>query len=310
MPLDIVNLLKSDVATEVASRCQDVIDEDGRCTADCAEVARRFQSEHCCYPHFDAVAQRPQPRHQGHALVSLQGVWFGLYPASGVELVEVTWDAGRGLLLGTKLTGNQFVRAGRVSWESAPPPPRATARAAARARAPPPSPTAAFARAAVSQTACRVVSSVWAGAYTPRWDPCRLRIGDADHVEVVLPLGNGEEEVLAFVRATAPLLLEWEDESSPARGFMRASSTRAGCRRRRGRRSSPASPIGSTTRSTRSWSTRRSSSSPPSSSEAGSLGVERRAAAPHRRRRRALLRRRLPAPAPLGVHTVDIRVES
>ena len=47
--------------------------------------------------------------------------------------------------------------------------------------------------------------------------PCRLRIGDADHVEVVLPLGNGEEEVLAFVRATAPLLLEWEDESSPAR---------------------------------------------------------------------------------------------
>ena len=59
------------------------------------------------------------------------------------------------------------------------------------------------------------------GAYTPRWDPCRLRIGDADHVEVVLPLGNGEEEVLAFVRATAPLLLEWEDESSPARGFAR-----------------------------------------------------------------------------------------
>jgi len=188
MPLDVVNLLKSDVATEVASRCQDVIDEDGRCTADCAEVARRFQSEHC-YPHL-TQSQRLQPRHQGHALVSLQGVWFGLYPASGVELVEVTWDAGRGLLLGTKLTGNQFVRAGRVSWE-------------------------------ISQTACRVVSSVWAGAYTPRWDPCRLRIGDADHVEVVLPLGNGEEEVLAFVRATAPLLLEWEDESSPARGFAR-----------------------------------------------------------------------------------------
>lgn len=134
MPLDVVNLLKSDVATEVASRCQDVIDEDGRCTADCAEVARRFQSEHC-YPHL-TQSQRLQPRHQGHALVSLQGVWFGLYPASGVELVEVTWDAGRGLLLGTKLTGNQFVRAGRVSWESAPPPPpRATARAAATAHA-------------------------------------------------------------------------------------------------------------------------------------------------------------------------------
>ena len=221
MPLDVVNLLKSDVATEVASRCQDVIDEDGRCTADCAEVARRFQSEHC-YPHL-TQSQRLQPRHQGHALVSLQGVWFGLYPASGVELVEVTWDAGRGLLLGTKLTGNQFVRAGRVSWESAPPPPpRATARAAATAHARRrPHPPPPLCRAAVSQTACRVVSSVWAGAYTPRWDPCRLRIGDADHVEVVLPLGNGEEEVLAFVRATAPLLLEWEDESSPARGFAR-----------------------------------------------------------------------------------------
>ena len=62
MPLDVVNLLKSDVATEVASRCQDVIDEDGRCTADCAEVARRFQSEHC-YPHL-TQSQRLQPRQQ------------------------------------------------------------------------------------------------------------------------------------------------------------------------------------------------------------------------------------------------------
>ena len=142
-----------------------------------------------CYEYF-SQSQHLQPRFQSNTLVALQGVWFGVYPASGIELVELRYDASKGMLTGTKLTGNQYVRAGRVSWE-------------------------------VTQTTCRVVSSLWAGVYTPRWDPCRLRIGDADHVEVVLPLGNGEEEVLAFVRATAPLLLEWEDESSPARGFAR-----------------------------------------------------------------------------------------
>ena len=37
------------------------------------------------------------------------------YPASGIELVEIQYDASKGMLTGTKLTGNQYVRAGRVS---------------------------------------------------------------------------------------------------------------------------------------------------------------------------------------------------
>ena len=120
--------------------------------------------------------------------MALQGVWFGVYPASGIELVELRYDASKGMLTGTKLTGNQYVRAGRVSWE-------------------------------VTQTTCRVVSSLWAGVYTPRWDPCRLTIADSDHMSVTLSLGEGEEEVLNFVRAKLPLLLDWEDPNSPAYGF-------------------------------------------------------------------------------------------
>ena len=130
MPLDVVNLLKSDVATEVASRCQDVIDEDGRCTADCAEVARRFQSEHC-YPHL-TQSQRLQPRHQGHALVSLQGVWFGLYPASGVELVEGAGGGGGGESSGAR-DGSGPVDAAAAAPEPATP---ATAPTGASAAAP------------------------------------------------------------------------------------------------------------------------------------------------------------------------------
>ena len=88
-----------------------------------------------CYEYF-SQSQHLQPRFQSNTLVALQGVWFGVYPASGIELVELRYDASKGMLTGTKLTGNQFVRAGRVSWESAPPPPpRATARAAATAHA-------------------------------------------------------------------------------------------------------------------------------------------------------------------------------
>ena len=92
--------------------------------------------------------------------MALQGIWYGLYPASAVDLVEVAYDASSGVLSGTKLTGNQFVRAGRVSWE-------------------------------VTATSCKVVSSVWAGAFTPRWDPCKFVQIDADHFDVSLPLDDG-----------------------------------------------------------------------------------------------------------------------
>ena len=74
-------------------------------------------------------------------MVALQGVWFGIYPASGIELIELRYDSSNSMLTGRKLTGNQYVRAGRASFE-------------------------------VTQNSCRVVSSMWAGVFTPRWDPC------------------------------------------------------------------------------------------------------------------------------------------
>ena len=80
------------------------------------------------------------------------------------------------------------MRAGRVSWE-------------------------------VTPTGCKVVSSVWAGAYTPRWDPCRFVQVDADHFDVLLPLEDGGEEVIKFARALLPTLLSWDAPLSPTFGF-------------------------------------------------------------------------------------------
>ena len=56
------------------------------------------------------------------------------------------------MLTGTKLTGNQFVRAGRATWT-------------------------------ISATSCHVVSSLWAGVYTPRWEACRVDVIDGDHMQ-------------------------------------------------------------------------------------------------------------------------------
>ena len=56
-----------------------------------------------------------QPRKLDTTLASMAGTWYGLYPASGVELLELAFDAASATLSGVKLTGNQFVRAGRVS---------------------------------------------------------------------------------------------------------------------------------------------------------------------------------------------------
>jgi len=113
---------------------------------------------------------------------------YGLYPASGVDLIDVTYDAATHTLRGTKLTGNQFVRAGRVSWEATP-------------------------------TACMVVSSMWAGAYTPRWDVCKFIQIDADHFDIALPLEGGGQEILKFARALLPTLLSWDAPNSPVFGL-------------------------------------------------------------------------------------------
>jgi len=186
LPLDIITLLKSETCDAVAFACRPEIQDGASCSSECYDALQQFRSAQC-YEYF-SQSQHLQPRFQSNTLVALQGVWFGVYPASGIELVELRYDASKGMLTGTKLTGNQYVRAGRVSWE-------------------------------VTQTTCRVVSSLWAGVYTPRWDPCRLTIADSDHMSVTLSLGEGEEEVLNFVRAKLPLLLDWEDPNSPAYGF-------------------------------------------------------------------------------------------
>jgi len=62
------------------------------------------------------------------------------------------------VLTGTKLTGNQFVRAGRATWT-------------------------------ISATSCHVVSSLWAGVYTPRWEACRVDVIDGDHMQAAACAG-------------------------------------------------------------------------------------------------------------------------
>jgi len=186
LPADVVAMLKGEVTDAVAFGCRKEIQEGISCSTDCHDAIVGFQQAHCF--EYLTQSQHLQPRMQSNTLVSMQGVWFGIYPASGIELVELRYDAGSGMLSGTKLTGNQFVRAGRVSFE-------------------------------ITQSSCRVVSSMWAGAFTPRWDPCRLAIYDSDHMSVTLSLGEGEEEELNFVRARLTLLLDWEDPNSPTYGF-------------------------------------------------------------------------------------------
>ena len=123
-------------------------------------------------------------------MACVQGRWYGLYPASGIELIETEFDAASGTLTATKLTGNDFVRAGRVTWTA-------------------------------SDSSCQVVSSLWAGAFTPRWDPCVMSVEDRDHMTVTLKRSDGDESLM-FVRASLPLLMQWEEPGSPAAGFIHA----------------------------------------------------------------------------------------
>ena len=131
--------------------------------------------------------QHLQPRMQSVSLAAMAGVWYGLYPANGVELLELNYDQPRATLAATKLTGNAFVSAGRVSWEATP-------------------------------SGCRVVSSLYAGAFSPRWDPCVLTMHGHDHIAIDL----GGEDTLNFVRAKAELLLEWGEERAPTFGLAAA----------------------------------------------------------------------------------------
>jgi hypothetical protein len=65
------------------------------CTAECRDALLAFRSARC-YDHL-SQSQRLQPRtdaplhphaSNAHTLTALQGIWYGLYPASGIELVR------------------------------------------------------------------------------------------------------------------------------------------------------------------------------------------------------------------------------
>lgn len=145
LPRDIISLIRGDIVKEVATRCvRDDSDEvygAEPCSAACLKAILELKQQPC-FSHL-TQSQRLQGRMSGPSLSSMQGTWFGLYPASGIELLELRYNTSLSTLQGTKLTGNQFVRAGRISWEA-------------------------------TRSGCRVVSSQWANVYTPRWDACTL----------------------------------------------------------------------------------------------------------------------------------------
>lgn len=189
LPADLVGMMRGESVDAVARTCKP---RAAQCSDACREALERLKGERC-FAHIT----RPQPgtTAAAPALVAMQGTWYALYPASGLELVDVQYGAASGAtaakatLRGTKMTGNQYVRAGRLSWEA-------------------------------TATSCSVVSSLYAGAYTPRWDPCELTMHDSDHMTV--SLGGSAEDDILLVRATAPLLFGWEEHGSPLWGFAAA----------------------------------------------------------------------------------------
>ena len=188
LPKDVINLVRSELVTDINRACKTgkySTTDGSSCTAPCREAVKNLKG-HLCYNAL-TQSQRKQPRHGGVSLSAMPGTWYGLYPASGVDLIDVEYDASTSTLTGTKLTGNHYVRAGRVSWEATP-------------------------------SGCRVVSSQWAGVYTPRWDPCTMTMWE-DHLTIDMGEGESEDADLTFVRARAPLLFQWDERRSPTYGL-------------------------------------------------------------------------------------------
>ncbi len=192
MPADVIRLLRGPAVEAVSSACH--ADGASGCPHECRSALEALQRERC-YPHLTQPQTR-RSRTRGSRLVELQGIWYSLYPSSGVDLIELEYDPTSATLSATKLTGNQFVRAGRVTWDATP-------------------------------TSCRVVSSLYAGAaFAPRWDPCSLITIDTDHLRVRVLTGADDDDLVAdddlvLVRASAPLLFEWSERRSPTHGFDR-----------------------------------------------------------------------------------------
>jgi hypothetical protein len=220
MDVEIVRLLHSSLVSAVTRECEPAIEAwrnedaaaerctppvlggDEQCPAACRRAVEALSASRC----FADISrtQRDRPRSSISRLQALQGTWLGLYPNGGLELVRVRADkdptarkpsAPRDLaprddtrLVGTKLTGNDFMKAGRTTWEA-------------------------------SDASCRVQSSEFAGAFVPRWDSCALASEDADHFTVKLFAGQGRvAETIHYVRAERRLILDWALQAAPVHG--------------------------------------------------------------------------------------------
>lgn len=203
LDVEIIRLLQSDLVSAVARECADAIGAAsggagapmrGLCQPACRRAVEAFTSARC-YADISR-AQYERTRSSAAPLHALTGTWLGLYPSSGLELVSIALDElpadrrkgssqeGERVLAATKLTGNSYMKAGRRSWE-------------------------------MSERAgwCRVQSSEYAGAFSPRWDPCELRLHDRDHFDVRL-----STESIPFVRADRRLILDWRRRDASTRG--------------------------------------------------------------------------------------------
>ena len=183
LPRDVINLVRGDIVADAVKACG----QDSGCPTSCREALYALKQARC----FEALSQsqRLQPRNARVNLAAMAGTWYALNPASnGVELIEARYDSASSTLSGVKMTGNEYVPAGKVSWEATP-------------------------------KGCRVVSSQYAGRFNARWDQCSLTMNGHNHMSIDFGApGDG----LSFVRALAPMLLEWDDDRTPVHGLAAA----------------------------------------------------------------------------------------
>ena len=186
LPRDVVNFIGSDLMLNAGKKCRAAAAAGDVCTSECRDALYELKGGRCY--HALTQSQQLQPRGSDVRLSAMAGRWYGMYPANGIELLEVRYDATSQTLSGVKLSGNAFVPAGQTSWEATP-------------------------------VGCRVASSLYAGKFTERWDPCTLTMHGLDHMHIDL---GAHDDGLHFVRARASLLLDWDEPNAATHGLGKA----------------------------------------------------------------------------------------